>query len=470
MRHRSNPHRRFRRGITAVNAVVGAVLWCAVIVSAVMMWMNPASKDSRTARTTENGTSASSIDTSTEISRPDSRLATVPSRKIPDFTLKECMGGKFGLADLQGKPWVVSFIFTRCITTCPQITMAMKTLHDRVIDENPEVMFVTMTVDPGYDNATILQRYSDTYSPNRDRWKFLTGDVEKIHNTIVNGFGVFVKENIGDARRPGMEVAHSNRVILVNPEGFPTGKFLGTNQDDIAELGRILSGQKPFPSPVPPLQFSNSSGPVDVQLVPAASPKQRPAKEAVSSKTGDTTSATRDTNAPSPDGSSHTSDLMTSLRIAKIDRLLPKWAKKLPVANALLNSTAAVLLTLGWIAIRNGHRDAHRNLMISAFVVSIVFLGCYLTSHWALNNYTGERGRPFLGSSTARTIYYFILWPHVVLASTVPIFAIRVFQHAAAERWNKHRALARVAFPVWMYVSVTGVIIYGMLYHWPKPV
>jgi uncharacterized membrane protein YozB (DUF420 family) len=67
-------------------------------------------------------------------------------------------------------------------------------------------------------------------------------------------------------------------------------------------------------------------------------------------------------------------------------------------------------------------------------------------------------------------VYYVILWPHVVLAATVPFFAVRVFQHAAAERWDNHRRLARVAFPVWMYVSVTGVAIYGMLYHWPSSV
>ena len=380
------------------------------------------------------------------------------------------MGGEFGLTNLPGKPWVVSFIFTRCITTCPQITLSMKTLHDRVIEKNPDVMFVTVTVDPDYDNETILRRYSETFSPNRERWKFLTGETEKVQDIIVNGFGIFIKENIGDARRPGMEVAHSNRVLLVNREGFPTGKFLGTNQDDISELAGILLGRKPFPSPSPPLQFSSSSGPVDVQFLPADSSTQQAGNNPTSRKSKDTTAATSGTNVSSPEDRSHSDNLITSLRLANIDRRLPRWAKKLPVANALLNSTAAVLLTLGWLAIRNGHREMHRNLMISAFVVSVVFLGCYLTSHWALKHYTGERGRPFMGSSTSRTVYYFILWPHVVLASTVPVFAIRIFQHAAAERWDRHRALARVALPIWMYVSVTGVIIYGMLYHWPNPI
>ena len=67
----------------------------------------------------------------------------------------------------------------------------------------------------------------------------------------------------------------------------------------------------------------------------------------------------------------------------------------------------------------------------------------------------------------AAWIYRLILWPHIVLAATVPFFSVRVLQHAFRQRWQQHRRLARVAFPIWMYVSVTGVVIYGMLYHWP---
>ena len=233
----------------------------------------------------------------------------------------------------------------------------------------------------------------------------------------------------------------------------------------MAKLAGILSGRKPFPEPGPPIQFSSASGGLDIQLVPVDSEKsadEEATRAEVEDAESDVTTIGRD-----PVADEQASIPSVNERLERIDRLLPNWAKALPTVNALLNSTSAILLTLGWQAIRKRNQTRHRNLMISAFVISVAFLGCYLVSHWALGNYTGERGRPFAGGSTARIIYYLILWPHVALAATVPFFAIRVFQHAAAERWDKHRRLAKIAFPVWMYVSVTGVVIYGMLYHWP---
>ncbi|MEO2036150.1 MAG: DUF420 domain-containing protein [Planctomycetaceae bacterium] len=459
--------------MTARSAIVGAVMWCVVIIAAVLVWNQPRDVDDDGSAPSNNpdDTTTSSV---VERRQDDRTAPTLPAQQIPDFTFEECMGEDFGLVDLKGKPWVVSFIFTRCITTCPQITLAMKNLHDRIAEQNPDVMFVTMTVDSDHDTAAILERYSETFQPDRDRWKFLTGDLAAMHDLIVNGFGVYVKENIGDARRPGMEVAHSNRVVLVDPDGFPAGKFLGTKPEDMADLARILSGRKPFPDPLPRLQFSVSGADaagVEVQLVPAETSDDQP-EDADASETRAPAATGQETDAAGASTSEmqHEPELSTALRLAKIDRLLPDWAKALPTANAILNSTSTVLLGLGWLAIRRGHRNTHRNFMISAFVVSTAFLGCYLTSHYALGAYAGERGRPFAGGAVARTVYYVILWPHVVLAATVPFFAVRVFQHAAAERWDNHRRLARVAFPVWMYVSVTGVAIYGMLYHWPSSV
>ena len=107
--------------------------------------------------------------------------------------------------------------------------------------------------------------------------------------------------------------------------------------------------------------------------------------------------------------------------------------------------------------------------MISAFVTSVVFLVCYLVYHYALGKYTGEHGRRFPGDGVAAIVYQLILWPHIVLAAAVPVLAILVFRHAFAERWDQHRRLAKITFPIWMFVSVTGVVIYGMLYHWPWP-
>jgi protein SCO1/2 len=475
VKNRPSDSRRHRSGMTVTRAVLGAILWCAVIICCVLMWNRddheqPGAEQSDGSGDTVQSVSADQTSDEADSQPRQSVNISFPAKKIPEFTLQECMGEKFGLADLKGKPWVASFVFTRCVTTCPQITLAMKNLHDRLAEKHPEVMLVTMTVDSDHDTAEILQRYSETFEPDRDRWKFLTGDMAAMHEMIVEGFGIYVKENIGKARRPGLEVAHSNRVVLVNPDGVPVGTFLGTNPDDMAKLAGILSGRKPFPDPGPPIQFSSASGGLDIQLVPVDSEKSADLEGTGSEgeDAGSDAESDATTTEPITAAGEQASIPSVNERLASIDRLLPNWAKALPTANALLNSTSAILLTLGWLAIRKGNQTRHRNLMVSAFVVSVAFLGCYLTSHWALGNYTPERHRPFAGGSTARIVYYVILWPHVALAATVPFFAIRVFQHAAAERWDKHRRLARIAFPVWMYVSVTGVVIYGMLYHWPQ--
>ena len=380
---------------------------------------------------------------------------------IPDFSFEECMGGTFGLEDLKGRPWVASFVFTRCVLTCPQITLAMKKLHDRVIEENPDVMFVTFTVDAEYDTADVLRKYSEAYEPDRSRWKFLTGDAEAIRQFIVSGFGVYVKENIGESRRPGLEVAHSNRVVLVDPEGAPVGKFLATNDAEMARLARILLGRAPFPEPSPPVRFlPPGSGPEGVEIEIRGQDSSFESAGPSAADDGGPTDVRGDARAATDDFRRHS----PAERAARIDRLLPGWARRLPTVNALLSATATVLLLSGWRAIRRGRRVRHRNFMVAAFAVSVLFLGCYLTSHWALQHYASERGRPFTGGEPAARLYYAILWPHVVLAAAVPFLAVRVFMHAFAQRWDRHRRLARWTLPVWLYVSVTGVIIYWMLY------
>ena len=131
----------------------------------------------------------------------------------------------------------------------------------------------------------------------------------------------------------------------------------------------------------------------------------------------------------------------------------------LATLNAVLNSIAAVLLIAGWIAIRSGKTKAHRAAMVAAFAVSAVFLVSYLTYH-AL-----EGSRPFRGEGLVRPVYFTILITHVFLAAAVPILALRMFFLAWKARWDAHRRLGRITLPIWLYVSITGVVIYLMLYH-----
>ena len=140
----------------------------------------------------------------------------------------------------------------------------------------------------------------------------------------------------------------------------------------------------------------------------------------------------------------------------------------LPTVNAALNALATVLLAAGWIFIRQGRLRAHRAAMIAAFAVSTIFLICYLTYHWLVGHV------PFTGQGAARAVYFTILISHILLAVTVPVLAIAMFVLALRGRFEAHRRLGRIAMPIWLYVSVTGVVIYLMLYHFypsrpPKP-
>jgi uncharacterized membrane protein YozB (DUF420 family) len=131
----------------------------------------------------------------------------------------------------------------------------------------------------------------------------------------------------------------------------------------------------------------------------------------------------------------------------------------LATLNAVLNSLATILLIAGWMMIRRGHVRAHRLAMVSAFVISTIFLVSYLTYH-AL-----EGSRPFLGEGAIRPVYYTILITHVLLAAVVPVLAVSMLFLAWRARWRAHRRLGRITLPIWLYVSVTGVVIYLMLYH-----
>lgn len=130
----------------------------------------------------------------------------------------------------------------------------------------------------------------------------------------------------------------------------------------------------------------------------------------------------------------------------------------LPTLNACLNATSAVLLTLGWILIRSGRREAHRRVMIAAFSCSTIFLTSYLIYHAQAGSVR------FPGTGGARTLYLGILLTHTILAVAVAPMAVVTFSLAWRGRFEKHRRLARVTLPIWLYVSVTGVIVYVMLY------
>ena len=132
--------------------------------------------------------------------------------------------------------------------------------------------------------------------------------------------------------------------------------------------------------------------------------------------------------------------------------------RDLPAVNATLNATSAILLTIGWLLIRARRREAHRKVMLAAFATSILFLISYLVYHFNVGSVR------FQQTGAIRTIYLTILLTHTVLAATVPFLAVITLRRAWAARFDQHRRIARITLPIWLYVSVTGVVVYLMLY------
>ena len=130
----------------------------------------------------------------------------------------------------------------------------------------------------------------------------------------------------------------------------------------------------------------------------------------------------------------------------------------LPALNAALNGTAATLLVIGYVLIRRGQVAAHRRVMIAAFAASTLFLVSYLIYH------ANAGSRPFPGRGVVRLFYLTILVTHIVLATAVVPMALITLTRGLRERFDRHVAIARWTLPIWLYVSVTGVIVYVMLY------
>jgi putative membrane protein len=127
--------------------------------------------------------------------------------------------------------------------------------------------------------------------------------------------------------------------------------------------------------------------------------------------------------------------------------------------NAALNATSAILLIWGYTLIRRKQIHTHRKVMTAAFATSCLFLLSYLAYHAQVGSVRFQK------TGAIRSVYLSILVTHTVLAAAVPVLAIITLQRGRAARYDRHRAIARWTLPIWLYVSVTGVVVYAMLYH-----
>jgi protein SCO1/2 len=159
---------------------------------------------------------------------------------VADFALTERSGQTVRCKDLRGKVWVASFLFTRCCTGCPRISADLLQLQKDLANEDG-VLIVSFTVDPEYDTPAVLKAYADGLGADPKRWLFLTGKQEEIYRLIRDSFHLAVEQNHGEARKPGNEVTHANRLVVVDRQGHIRGlDFDGTKPEDLPRLKKRI--------------------------------------------------------------------------------------------------------------------------------------------------------------------------------------------------------------------------------------
>jgi cytochrome oxidase Cu insertion factor (SCO1/SenC/PrrC family)/uncharacterized membrane protein YozB (DUF420 family) len=321
----------------------------------------------------------------------------------PEFALTERSGPTVTREDLLGKVWIASFQFTRCTGPCPQVSRTLARLQDELADRR-DLVLVTFTIDPEHDTREMLQLYARDHGADPQRWLFLTGEEEPIHRLARDGFKLHVKRRTEGDITPGTAIEHNPKLVLVDRHGQIRGYF-----DGLAD-GRMPNGQERFENDLRRLRRQ-----VDELLAPE----------------------------------------------------LPGWMPRdLPRFNAMLNATAAGLLLLGWCAIRQRLVRLHVACMLSALGISALFLASYLFYHLVI-----KEGRPTRFADQAPGappwvgyLYLGILGTHTVLAVLAAPLALWTATLGLRDRLQKHVRLARWALPIWLYVSVTGVVVYWMLY------
>ncbi len=308
--------------------------------------------------------------------------------------------------DLADRVAIASFIFTRCPLSCPRISGVMKGLQAELAGTN--VLLLSVSVDPEHDTPAVLKDYADRFGARPDRWWFLTGPKATIYGLIRDRLQLSLMEGFPADPENGSEaIVHSDRLALL-------------------DRGRVVG-------------YFDSNDPKDVE------------------------------------------SLVSQAR----RRALPGWVRVLPTVNATLNGLSAALLLAGWIMIRRyrvatakaadlahgldfptpiwNHPlvKAHITCMVSAVCMSAVFLVCYLVYHYHAGSY------PFPQGGLLRVLYLSILLSHTLLATaSVPLIVVTVLRGWRGDLGG-HTRFATITFPIWMYVAVTGVVIYWMLYHLP---
>lgn len=329
---------------------------------------------------------------------------------VPDFTFDDSRGGELSKADLEGRVWIGVPFFLECTGPCPSITRdILERLYPEL--EGTDVTIVSFSLDPERDTPEALDAYAKTLEIDRDRWLFVSASEEgAMHDFIREGLRVPVQRD-AESEDIGQAITHGTRMPVVDVNGLIAGFY------DLADPA-LASGMS-----------------------------------------GDAAMGIEDATA------------LLEARFALLinrARALSAGGSVIPLVNACLNGTAFVLLIAGLVAIKRGRKKGHEHLMKLAFLVSAAFLACYLYYHFAVLPISGGPTR-YNGDGAAKIAYLVMLASHVLLAVVNLPMVLRTFWLAHKEDWERHKRLAKLTLPIWLYVSITGVLVYLVLYQFNPP-
>jgi protein SCO1/2 len=305
--------------------------------------------------------------------------------EVGDFTLTERSGKSVSRTDLAGKVWVAHFFYSQCAGPCNKTLPAMRELQRRFAGR-PDVMLVSISVDPSHDTTELLQRYADGQGADPTQWLFLTGSEADVHAVIQRAFFHTARRKPGE--HPSSDAfVHEAFLLVIDRDGTIDGRVDGERADAADVVARHV-------------------------------------------------------------------------------RAIAERKYALPAVNAVLNALCTLLLIAGYIAIRRRRERLHITCMLLALAVSVVFLASYLYFHFAIQ---GGRPTAFRGEGWIRPVYFTILLTHTVLAAVVAPLALYVAYQGWRDRRPRHVRVARWTLPIWLYVSVTGVVVYLLLYQLYPP-
>jgi protein SCO1/2/putative membrane protein len=300
--------------------------------------------------------------------------------EVEPFTLSERSGKTVSLKDLRGKVWVAHFFYSQCQGPCTKTLPAMRELQQTFAGK-PDVMLVSISVNPEGDTPELLRRYADDQGADPEQWMFLTGSEAEVHAVIQHSF----RHHAGRSQKstsPGDAFEHPDRLLVIDRDGVIDG-YVDGKASDAADV------------------------------------------------------------------------------VTRHVRAVAARKYVLPAVNAALNALCAALLVMGFLAIRGHLERLHIACMLTALGVSALFLGCYLYFHIAVQ---GGAHTVFRGEGWVAWTYYAILISHTILAIVIAPLALFVAYQGLRDHRLRHVRIARWTLPFWLYVSITGVVVYWLLY------